>query len=173
MSDVVLSEALVTSAACSDAFPMGAAPAVSGGWLYPDFQTRPACQAQCHEAGATWASHSSRAWSCRHAPCSRTCWGANKGLSQAQCCPIWKGMQENESLSQHGLWFRGLHQGAPISMSVLLMCVLHGAVLPCSPDACEPAPALSPLPPAVRAVCDARRWDPADPAPHLLATVLP
>lgn len=28
-----------------------------------------------------------------------------------QLCPIWKGMQENESPSHWDLWFRGLHQG--------------------------------------------------------------
>lgn len=34
MSDVVLFEAFVTSAAQSDGLPIGAAPAVPSGWLY-------------------------------------------------------------------------------------------------------------------------------------------
>lgn len=64
MSDVVLFEAFVTSAARSDSFPMGAAPAVPSGWLYPDFQTRAVCLVDCQQAGATRASHSWRVWGC-------------------------------------------------------------------------------------------------------------
>lgn len=66
--------------------------------------------------------------SARHSPGTGSlqreqCWGSS--LLSHQLCPIWKGTQENDSLSQRGLWFRGLQLTEVLHQGLLLAEVTH------------------------------------------------